>query len=231
MGRYSGRGPSPARSSAECTSRIPPGTRALKEPRCRLLPAARCPRSRRLAVRRWARLRLVREPRLEPPVARAAAARQHDPRRDPDRRVLLASQPRGPGGAGLSRRRERVHRSDDAADRAAAGGVVPGDARPDPGDGPLRARAAGRLALLSPHRGRGPVPDLLPAAGGRRGGRGDHPRPQPARERARLLPPRRLRGEPGPPAAGVRGGHQRRRGVHAVREGAGHRRAAGRDHR
>ena len=184
--------------------------------------ARRCVhRGQHLATSAVAPARASRRPRRP--------TREHDARRHPGGRVLLAPEPRGSGSAGVSRGRERVHRRHDAADGAAAGAVVPGDARPHPGDRPLGAGAAGRLALLSPHGGRRAVPDLLSPSGGGRGRRGGHPRPQPARERPRLLPARRLGREPRPPAAGVHGGHQRCGGLHAVREGALHRHAAGGD--
>ena len=56
-------------------------------------------------------------------------------------------------------------------------------------------------------------------------------RSQPARGRPRLLPDGRVRGQPGPPAARLLGGHQRGRVVHHLREGPDHRRAAGGDDR
>ena len=79
---------------------------------------------------------------------------------------------------------------------------------PDPG---------GRLALLHPDRDRRTVPDLLPAP--RRAGepRGGAARPERARGGACLLPAGRLRGESGPPAPRLFGGHQRGRVVHPGR--------------
>ena len=115
-----------------------------------------------------------------------------------------------------------------ATDGGAAGAAVRRDARADQGDGPLGAGADRRLALLPPHRGRRPVSDLLPPPGG--SAETDAAAEEvlldlnPLAERARLLPARRVRGQSRPPAAGLRGGHQRRGVVHAVRQGAGDRR-------
>ena len=159
----------------------------------------------------------------------AGAAHRGAARRAPGRRVLLAAPPRGPRGHRLPRGGEPVHRGDDERHRAAAGAALLRDARADQGNRPVGAGAAGRLAVLLAHPGGRAVPDLLPPPGGQRG-RGRHPaRPESAGRGARLLPAGRVRDQPRPPPAGLRGRHQRRRGVHGVREGPGHRRAAGRD--
>ena len=88
----------------------------------------------------------------------------NDPRRDPDRRVPLASLSRRSRGDRVPRGGESLHPRRHAAHRGAAGAPLPGDAGPDQGDRSLGPRADRRLALLHPHRGRRAVSHLLPPA-------------------------------------------------------------------
>ena len=120
---------------------------------------------------------------------------------------------------------ERRH----AAHRGAAGAALPGDAGPDQGDRSLGPRARSTAGSTTPApRPAAQYPIFCRRLDRRRFGRGNPAGPEPPGRRARLLPDGRLRGESRPPAAGLLGGHQRRRGVPAGGEGPGDRCAAGR---
>ena len=194
----------------------------------RTLPALAVPPG---GAEEQAQIGLAAAPALGEPVPPSGARHPYDPhhpRRDPDRRVSLASLSRRSRGDRLPRGGESLHPRRHAPHRGAAGAALSGDAGPDQGDRSLGPRADRRLALLHPHRGRRPVSHLLPPARPRRIGRGGPAGPEPPGGGARLLPDGRLRGQSRPPPAGLFGGHQRRRGVPAGGQGPEDRRAAGR---
>ena len=82
------------------------------------------------------------------------AAHYEHPRLHAEGRLLLAPREEQSRGHRVPRGRERLHRGSDAADEAAAGNALQGDARAHQADRPQRAVAHRRVLLLLAHGGR-----------------------------------------------------------------------------
>ena len=156
------------------------------------------------------------------PHRREAPARDEHPRLHPHRRLLLAAREEQSRGAAVPRGGECVHRRCHEANRGASAADLRRHAPSHQANGSDRALSRGRVCLLLAHRGGEAVLDPLPQERERWRGRGA-PRPKRAREGARLLRPRRRRGEQRRQPPRLHLGQHRLPAVHAAHKGPSHR--------